>query len=128
MDSSYFIRRARPDKARAQVALNDAMQRPYGIEPANDRGGWGEWLGDYGSRMRDHALAYALLFWLLGNDITALLTDIEAVRVTAGALLPLVIALGITVYLAPLADKLFPWVKGIGGVSVLITAVLTGVL
>ena len=39
------------------------------------------------------ALAYALLFWLWGNDITALLTDIESVRITAGALLPLVIAL-----------------------------------
>ncbi len=43
-------------------------------------------------------------------------------------LLPLVIALGIKVYQAPLADKLFPWVKRIGGVSLLITAVLTGVL
>jgi MATE family multidrug resistance protein len=39
------------------------------------------------------ALAYALLFWLWGNDITALLTDIESVRITAGALLPLVIAM-----------------------------------
>jgi len=39
------------------------------------------------------ALAYALLFWLWGNDITALLTDIESVRITAGALLPLVVAL-----------------------------------
>jgi MATE family multidrug resistance protein len=39
------------------------------------------------------SLAYALLFWLLGNDITALLTDIESVQVAAGALLPLVVAL-----------------------------------
>jgi MATE family multidrug resistance protein len=39
------------------------------------------------------SLAYALLFWLAGNDITALLTDIESVRIAAGALLPLVIAL-----------------------------------
>lgn len=39
------------------------------------------------------SLAYALLFWLLGNDITALLTDIESVQIAAGALLPLVIAL-----------------------------------
>jgi MATE family multidrug resistance protein len=39
------------------------------------------------------SLAYALLFWLLGNDITALLTDIESVRIVAAALLPLVIAL-----------------------------------
>ena len=39
------------------------------------------------------SLAYALLFWLFGNDITALLTDIESVQVAAGALLPLVVAL-----------------------------------
>jgi len=39
------------------------------------------------------SLAYALLFWLLGNNITALLTDIESVRIVAAALLPLVIAL-----------------------------------
>ncbi|NNJ64444.1 MAG: hypothetical protein HKP16_02680, partial [Xanthomonadales bacterium] len=39
------------------------------------------------------SLFYAVLFWLWGNDITALLTDIESVQVTAGALLPLVVAL-----------------------------------
>jgi MATE family multidrug resistance protein len=39
------------------------------------------------------ALVYALIFWLWGNDITALLTDIDPVRVLAGALLPLVVAL-----------------------------------
>ena len=36
---------------------------------------------------------YALLFWLVGNQLTALLTDIDSVRVLAAALLPLVIAL-----------------------------------
>ncbi|MCL2656381.1 MAG: alpha-2-macroglobulin family protein [Betaproteobacteria bacterium] len=46
------------DKARAKVALDDAMKRPYGIDP----GYWGwEWLGDYGSATRDYALAYALM-------------------------------------------------------------------
>ena len=39
------------------------------------------------------SLAYSLMFWLWGNDITALLTDIESVQITAAALLPLVIAL-----------------------------------
>jgi MATE family multidrug resistance protein len=39
------------------------------------------------------SLAYALLFWLAGNPITALLTDIETVRATTSALMPLVIAL-----------------------------------
>lgn len=49
------------DEARAKVAIDDALQRPYGIGPADDRHGWGEWLGDYGSQVRDPALAYALL-------------------------------------------------------------------
>jgi hypothetical protein len=35
------------------------MQRGYGYQP--DDGYWGMWLGDYGSRIRDRALAYALL-------------------------------------------------------------------
>jgi MATE family multidrug resistance protein len=39
------------------------------------------------------SLFYAALFWLAGNDITALLTDLESVRIMAGALLPLVVAL-----------------------------------
>ena len=43
-------------------------------------------------------------------------------------LLPLVIGLGIKVYKPPLADKLFPTVKKIGTISLLITAVLTAVL
>ncbi|MEC5396511.1 alpha-2-macroglobulin family protein [Uliginosibacterium sp. H1] len=48
------------DAKRADEALNEAMQRPYGI--ATNRGNyWGEWLGDYGSSVRDNALAYALL-------------------------------------------------------------------
>ncbi len=47
------------DEARAKAALDDAMQRGYGYQP--DDGPWGQWLGDYGSRIRDRALAYALL-------------------------------------------------------------------
>jgi MATE family multidrug resistance protein len=39
------------------------------------------------------SLFYAALFWLLGNDITRLLTDLDSVRIMAGALLPLVVAL-----------------------------------
>ncbi len=51
------------DEARAKAALEEAMKLPYGIQPnAPDNGYyWGEWLGDYGSRVRDQALAYALL-------------------------------------------------------------------
>jgi uncharacterized protein YfaS (alpha-2-macroglobulin family) len=51
--------KAMGDEARAKVALDDAMQRGYGYQP--DDGYWGQWLGDYGSRIRDRALAYALL-------------------------------------------------------------------
>ena len=47
------------DETRAKAALDDAMQRGYGYQP--DDGPWGQWLGDYGSRIRDRALAYALL-------------------------------------------------------------------
>jgi MATE family multidrug resistance protein len=39
------------------------------------------------------SLAYALLFWLVGNNITSLLTDIDSVRIVAAALLPLVVAM-----------------------------------
>jgi uncharacterized protein YfaS (alpha-2-macroglobulin family) len=48
------------DEARARVALEDAMKRPYGIWPGASWGGY-EWLGDYGSAVRDLALSYALL-------------------------------------------------------------------
>ena len=48
------------DAARAKVALEEAMTRPYGI---GNRSGYGnyEWLYDYGSGPRDLAMAYALL-------------------------------------------------------------------
>jgi MATE family multidrug resistance protein len=39
------------------------------------------------------SVAYALLFWVAGNPITALLTDLESVRAATGALMPLVVAL-----------------------------------
>ena len=39
--------------------------------------------------------AYALLFWLAGNGITAMLTDIETVRNMVAGVMPLVIALPI---------------------------------
>jgi MATE family multidrug resistance protein len=39
------------------------------------------------------SVAYALLFWLGGNQVTAMLTDIDTVRAMVAALMPLVIAL-----------------------------------
>jgi uncharacterized protein YfaS (alpha-2-macroglobulin family) len=45
------------DSKRAEAAINDAMARPYGI-----RSDWEwDWLGDYGSALRDQSLAYALM-------------------------------------------------------------------
>ena len=45
------------DAKRAETAINDAMGRPYGI-----RSDWEwDWLGDYGSALRDQGLAYALM-------------------------------------------------------------------
>ncbi|KQW46787.1 alpha-2-macroglobulin [Pelomonas sp. Root662] len=49
------------DENRARQALDDAMQRPYGYQPDDPNNYWGQWLGDYGSKVRDRALAYALL-------------------------------------------------------------------
>lgn len=50
------------DEARAKVALDDAMTRGYGYQPEDiNNYWWSQWLGDYGSKVRDRALAYALL-------------------------------------------------------------------
>lgn len=39
------------------------------------------------------SLVYALVFWLVGNQLTALLTDIDEIRMTVASLMPLIIAL-----------------------------------
>lgn len=45
------------DAKRSQVAIAEAMVKPYGI-----RADWEwDWMGDYGSAVRDQAMAYALL-------------------------------------------------------------------
>lgn len=54
------------DEARAKQALDEGVKLAYGIQPAQatvgGAGWWNDdWLGDYGSRVRDQALAYALL-------------------------------------------------------------------
>lgn len=49
------------DEPRAKVALDEAMKLNYGIYSGSNNVHWGEWLGDYGSRVRDLALSYALL-------------------------------------------------------------------
>ena len=50
------------DEGRMQAALEQAMARPYGIGVLNGtQVSTDEWLGDYGSAVRDYALAYALM-------------------------------------------------------------------
>ena len=51
----------------------------------NDRARFRRWVVLTGYWSLIASLAYALLFWLFGNDITALLTDIESVQVAAEA-------------------------------------------
>ena len=51
------------DANRAKVAFDDALKLDYGINPVSRSSDyWGDWLGDYGSRLRDSAMAYALLY------------------------------------------------------------------
>ena len=52
------------DEARAKVAIEEALKISYGLQPEYADGGgyyWGEWLGDYGSRVRDLSLSYTLM-------------------------------------------------------------------
>jgi uncharacterized protein YfaS (alpha-2-macroglobulin family) len=49
------------DDARSQRALNDAMQRDYGLRAAHATYAFDDWMGDYGSAVRDYASAYALM-------------------------------------------------------------------
>jgi len=53
------------------------------------------------------SLAYSLFFWLAGNSITALLTDIESVRVLTASLLPLVVALPVIAVWSYLFDGVY---------------------
>jgi uncharacterized protein YfaS (alpha-2-macroglobulin family) len=51
------------DEARSQRALDAAMQRPYGLRSMDPSYSYAydEWMGDYGSGVRDYALSYALI-------------------------------------------------------------------
>lgn len=45
------------DSKRSEVAINEAMSKPYGVRTDWE---W-DWLGDYGTAVRDQAMAYALM-------------------------------------------------------------------
>jgi uncharacterized protein YfaS (alpha-2-macroglobulin family) len=66
------------DAGRAQAALDAAMSRPYGM--GNTVGAVDEWLGDYGTAVRDLALSYALMrqYDLPHARREVLLTDLAA--------------------------------------------------
>ena len=52
-------------------------------------------------------MLYALVFWLGGDLITAVLTDLEAVRTTVSTQMPLVIALPVVAIWCYLFDGVF---------------------
>lgn len=45
------------DRKRSEVAIAEAMSKPYGVRPEWE---W-DWLGDYGTAVRDQAMSYALM-------------------------------------------------------------------
>ena len=49
------------DEGRMKAALDQAMAREYGIIRRSNSSYYDEWMGDYGSSVRDYALAYALM-------------------------------------------------------------------
>lgn len=66
------------DADRSRAALDAAMARPYGFGTMH--GGVDEWLGDYGSAVRDLALSYALMrqYDMAHPRREVLLTDLAA--------------------------------------------------
>jgi len=72
-----------------------------------DRPAFRRWVVLTGAWSFVAAVAYGLVFWLWGNAITALLTDIEAVRASANALLPLVAILPVVAVWCYLFDGVY---------------------
>ncbi|RSF09348.1 alpha-2-macroglobulin family protein [Achromobacter aegrifaciens] len=48
------------DEGRMKSALDQAVAREYGLNNRRNSGYYDEWLGDYGSGVRDYALAFAI--------------------------------------------------------------------
>ncbi|WP_192452150.1 alpha-2-macroglobulin family protein [Bordetella bronchiseptica] len=64
------------DEGRMKTALDEAMTRSYGINRRAGSNYLDEWLGDYGSAVRDYALSYALVNqYGLKHDRTEALLD-----------------------------------------------------
>ena len=68
------------DAGRMEQAAGLAAQRAYGFRRHDGRAGYGDdWLGDYGSAVRDYALSYALAaqYGLLDEGREALLAQLD---------------------------------------------------
>lgn len=65
------------DEGRMKAALAEAMKRPYGFARRN--ASYDDWLGDYGTAVRDYALSYALInqYGLTGQDPSPLLDQLN---------------------------------------------------
>jgi uncharacterized protein YfaS (alpha-2-macroglobulin family) len=68
------------DEARMRAALDQAMTRPYGLGTVGNNNYVDEWLGDYGSAVRDLAMSYALMhqYDLRHDNREVLLTQLAA--------------------------------------------------
>jgi len=68
------------DEGRMKSALDAAMTREYGFPRRNYNAYYDEWLGDYGSSVRDYSLAYALAnqYGLKHDRLENLLTQLTA--------------------------------------------------
>ncbi|MBI3495421.1 hypothetical protein HY065_02230, partial [Candidatus Berkelbacteria bacterium] len=58
VDPKHYL--ATLDK-KGSLEIEAMVNRGYGYQPDDPNNYWGQWLGDYGSKVRDRALAYALL-------------------------------------------------------------------
>ena len=65
------------------------------------------------------SVAYALGFWLAGASLTALLTDLSAVRLAVGALMPLVVALPVVAVACYQFDGVF--IAATAGAAMMVT-------
>ena len=65
------------------------------------------------------SVVYALGFWLAGDSLTALLTDLDTVRLSVGALMPLIVALPIVAVACYQFDGVF--IAATAGAAMMVT-------
>ena len=72
------------------------------------------------------SVAYALAFWLGGNQLTALLTDLPTVRLSVGALMPLVVALPVVAVACYQFDGVY--IAATAGAAMMVTMAIAFVI